>query len=180
MSYYAVGCSSYQALGNPLTRTGFYQQARPVTQVGAWVATPGWLKEQINKLVAEWSAMGKEVTIAMGQDGATEKMHRFREEVWTPMSARFYEFANGHQKWYQNMWGNTWDTTKEWRQTLIRLREQAEAAGFDFQAPKPLPPERHLWDKVETLLKWIAAALVGVGVVWAIRLLVETFRGSRG
>lgn len=175
--------------------TPYYSKTKESVQVGAWIATPGWLRDQTEKLRAEWITIGKEIHAdynnrCLGLEApeagseACVKMQRFRDDVWAPMSQRFYSFAAKHgdasyaKLLFRNFWGNVWDQIKEWRVQLISLREQAEAAGFFFQSPKPLPPERGPWDTIFTMLKWIVGAVVGALGVWALMQLVKGFRSN--
>lgn len=173
----------------------YHRPAKQTVEVGAWFASPGWLRDQIDKLRGEYITQGKEMVkqyndecIAPGFPNSNpsdpercKKMDRYYEEVWKPLAARFYEFADNHtgsyaKIFFTNFWGSTWDSVKEYRNQLIRLREEAEANGFYFQAPKPLPPPQGPWDTTFTLLKWIVGAIVGFGAIWALTHLVSAFK----
>lgn len=160
--------------------------------VGAWIATPGWLAEQVELLKGEYVVMGKEMHQSYLRDCVVdgkevdsdkcERMGRFYDEVWAPMAARFYKFADEHTGGYwklirKNFWGNVYDNIKEHRKTLINLRDRAEAAGFKFQSAPPLPLEATPWDTISTFLKWIVGALVGFAAVYALTGLVSAFKG---
>ncbi len=184
------------ALRAPASVNYYHRKAKQTIEVGAWIATPGWLRDQVEKLKSEYVTMGKEMLkqyndecIAPGFPNSTnldsercKKMDRFYEEVWRPLAARFYKFADNHSGGsyfrliVKNFWGNVWDSIKDYRHQLIALREQAEEAGFFFQAPKPLPPEKGPWDTISTMSKWVFGALIGTAAVLLVTMLINAIR----
>lgn len=193
MGYYTRVAGAAAAVAELPARSSYYgSMVRQHAAVGAWIATPGWLAEQTEKLRAEWSVIGKEIQaeynekclgVGTEESERCERMRRFRDEVWIPMSARFYKFAANHadasyaRLILRNFWGSVWDQIKDWRQQLISLRAQAESAGYYFQSPAVMPAESSPWDTISTFLKWIVGALVGFAAVYAVTGLISAIKG---
>lgn len=180
MSYYQLGLSVPVRHSNPLSDWSPYRRAVQTANVGAWIATPGWLREQIERLSIEFETMGREMAPqlrnAIETQGQESKMVRFAIEVWSPLKRRWDTFEANHQRWYQNLWGNTWDNIKGFREQLVAVRYRAESIGYEFASPQPAPPDTTPWDTAGTLVKWAFAGVFGFVGLLLLKMLTDTFR----
>lgn len=156
----------------------------PPASVGAWIATPGWLRDQINELDGLYETMGKELRAQIeeclpGKPNAdsTEcraKM-RFTGEVWTPLKSRWDSFEASHRGWFSRLWGSLWDNIKSYREQLIAVRSRAESVGFSFNSPAPAPPESTPWDTIGSVAKWSLYGAIAFAIVMLVRMIKDLF-----
>lgn len=147
MSLYNVGCmvpTSHHALEKQSYAAGLHVGSN--LQVGALVATPGFISDLIHQLDAEVRAHDTEIARQAGlpgYGGGTQDADKmtFWRQTWVPFMKAWTDFRDDHTHWYNNMWGATVDTCNKFRQRLIDIRANAEKAGFSFGTPTPRAPD---------------------------------------
>lgn len=145
----------------------FKRNSQPV--VGAWIATPGFIRDEVKSLNTEIYTMERELgearlawNAANSESVDTWPVMVWYDAVWLPFLHEWDAFYTDHGKkvglanWYHNFWGSTWTRTQDFRKRLIDLRKSAETMGATFTAPVPTPPKEG----------WLDTAGNAVGDVW--------------
>ncbi len=133
--------------------------------IGAWIATPGFLKEETQRLNAQVKALDVELgrTRALWKAELTPeqaKQDQWWSANWVPFIIawqRFYDEHGGQSGLWNvaaNFWGTpTWDGLNAFKARLIALRDSAMAAGFGVVGPLPTAPS----------LGWLDETVKGIG-----------------
>lgn len=175
MSYYARGLALTPRYGRVST--------------GALIATPGYIRDQVDALNTEVMTQDREVAAQAGLPGfggvVNPVLQAWWAGNWVPFMSAWSSFRNDHQGWTDNLWGSVLSTNNDYRQKLIDLRHSAESIGFQFTSPPPAPPDlgwvhdlgegaRQVWSLVKTVV-W-ALILVG-GAYVLFKFVVPMVRG---
>jgi hypothetical protein len=154
-----------------------YADLHPTTDLGAWVATPGYIREQIRALDAEYTTVGKELRVQL-EPCLPDKPDRdsvvclsrmqFAQRVWTPLKDSWDVFVSGHESWYNLMWGAIVDVVDLYRQKLRDIRAKAKQAGFVFQSPEPTQPPESPWASVGKLVKFAVVGGIVIGGIFVL------------
>lgn len=127
-------------------------------------------------------------------------MAAFYDGPWRTFLASWSQWADGKRGhglkgWYERFWGwEVGDTITQFRDQLLKVRQAAVANGFNLEGvPMPSTPATGLFDKlgravertaegagngladILQILKWLAYAAIGVGVILALGFV---FRGG--
>ena len=129
-------------------------------QIGALVATPGFIRDQVNALNAEIMAHDRDIAKQAGLPGfggePNPELENWWRANWIPFMESWSRFRNEHQSWTSNLWGSTLESVNGFRNRLIDMRKAAEKAGFEFGAATPRPPE-------EGWMADLASGIAGIG-----------------
>lgn len=166
MGYYQLGLAVSQPKG--------FSDYRRGTQVGAWIATPGAIHDEIDELDSEISSLSSEIFSALpdhANQDMTEKeiaIVHWYDTVWNPFIQNWISFRDGHQHWYNNFWGSSWDQVQQFRSRLISVRQSAIDNGITVHGPAPTAPKpgpfEELWHIVKVLAWGVVIIVLGYGI----------------
>jgi len=145
---------------------------RAQTTLSAWVATPGYIWDQIRALDTEYTSVNKELS----RQTIDVKMYRFLADVWDPLRKAWSSFVSDHRSWYNRLWGSTVDVIDEYRQRLQDFRVQAKSVGFSFDSPEPRERSASGWTSAGKIVKF---AVVGGIVIGGIFVLYKVLPAGR-
>lgn len=154
-----------------------YPTTSDMRGLGAWVATPGYILEQIRALDAEYQVVGRELRAQIEEclpdkpDATTSTCiarRAFAEQVWTPLKAAWDDFVANHRAWYNRLWGGTVDVVDSYRQRLRDLRGSARGAGYDFRSPDPRSPPTSSWSRLGDAIRFAAVAGIVIGGIFVV------------
>lgn len=147
MSIYQVGCL-VPTRGHALEKQAYSAGLRVGSslQVGALIATPGYIHDLIAALDKDVAIADREIARNAGLPGyggqPDAKLQSWWRLVWLPFMKAWTDFRDDHRHWYDNMWGSVVDTTNKFRKQLIELRISAGQQGAHFDSPTPDKPEQ--------------------------------------
>lgn len=160
-----------------LYQMGFYRLGvnEKSALVGQFIATPGYIKDEVGRLHRDASAVGRGVvnhwerlkcTPTM-REGECGKLNDFMTSTLGPFMNNMNKFFENHKYWYQNLSSSTLDTVDKRRKTLVKIHKAAEKLGVGFVGPAPPGPEPGTLEKIGQSLKGliIAVFLLGGGYV---------------
>jgi hypothetical protein len=152
------------------------QKVSPI-YIGAWIATPGYIRDQANQLgvtaTALQSAFNKNIQYMIENNIDHTDVGNFQQTSVDPLVNEILSFVNDHQGWTDNLWGSELDTIKEYQKRLQAVYDLAvrngyggpisdivrpEVSDYSVDIPNPITP---VWD----FIKKIVYIAVGVGIV---------------
>jgi hypothetical protein len=118
-------------------RRGLSEEKIGGFQVWRGIKTPSMIRDEIERIHAEWLATSKDITrevYATGYPGDPENpLARFFADVWTPSYQTWEAFRNTHQSWTSNLWGDTWDEAQTYQRKLESVRKKAREVGYKLK-----------------------------------------------
>lgn len=130
-------------------------------EVGALVATPGFLMDELDRLLGEIRSIDRDIVSKFKRlacspdmtDGECGELNRFIQNTWSPFLKEYIEFRKGHLHWWQRLWGGLYDTIQEYRKRARGLRKVAEGIGVEFTAPPPDKPDPGSFSRLADFIK---------------------------
>jgi hypothetical protein len=178
-----------QREGNAIS---YYKQGAAIG--GPWIATPGFLRDEMNRLFGEAKSIGGDIESARAKacalpgggrdftktgDSSCAKLNRFVANTWSPFLFELEEFKLNHQHFHQRLWGAYYTEIQEYRKRLIGLRRIAVALGIEATAPEPKLPPPPVIEEIGAFLRTIIYILVGGALVWFIfNTIIPLFKGG--
>ena len=174
------------SIGTQITHRA-YRDGLGVSQgtfVGALVATPSYLRDQIMASAADVTALDNLISSQADITGWNQPndshiadpiyiaRRNWWRAVWQPFIVAWSAFKVRHDGedesiWLSNFWGSSvWDQIQEWRRKIIAIREAAEGSGFDFKGvPAPNPPDAGLVDRFGALMWGAVKVVIMAGII---------------
>ena len=152
MNHYRMGLivvphNQHAALEKQAYRTG--------VQVGALIATPGFIKDQVNQLDGEFHTTDTEVWTAASAL-KSGPLYQWYLSTWAPLMDSWRHFHDQHQGFFDNFWGSTMDNVNDYKTKLIAARNSFRNIGGALTSPDPTPP-------AEGWMAELGHAITGVG-----------------
>jgi hypothetical protein len=106
------------------------------------IATPGYIRDQVNQLMADTMALDSAVINEVESRGEignkTSPFWIFSQSTMLPLKIAVSNFFEDHQSWASNLWGSVLDTVNSYREKLVDVHRAAIALGFTLSgAPVP-------------------------------------------
>lgn len=147
------------------------------TEVGAWIATPGFLLDEIRRLKGEIEQTGGQIFLAVKDRNPSEypALNRFIKSVWSPFVKEYDNFYRQHLSWTDRMWGSLYDTIRNYRERFKGLHAEtaklmSAELGIQLRSPAPKDPvDLSIWDKLGSFAKtviWVFVGMIGLYLVF--------------
>lgn len=161
-------------------------------QIWRGVKTPAMIRDEIERIHAEWLATSKDITREVEAAGgypetglqdrpdSAEPYVRFYADVWSPAYQGWEAFRNSHQSWTSNLWGDTWDEAQVWQEALIKIRDKARKVGYKLAySMEPVKqPDDSLTSGIQALLWTILKFSIIGGAVFLLFLFISKKIGA--
>lgn len=176
MSLYKIGCC-LPVVGYALEKQEY--------QVGALIATPGFIRDQVMALDTEILATDRDIWDDVQPQGQGSLMAWYMES-WAPFTAEWAKFRERHSGWLDNFWGSTLDTVNQYRVRLRDLRASYKSQGGDLVSPEPRAPEQGWFDAtrdavagIGKFVKNVIYVLLALAGGYVLYKLVVVSKGTR-
>lgn len=167
-----------------LHKMGHYHLGASGAAVGQMVATPGFIRDEIDRLWADVISVGREIRAEYDRlncnpttrdESQCGKLNDFLLNVWTPYVTTVEKFRLDHKGFFSRFWGATHSTTQRHRKRLIDLHARAKSLGVGFRGPPPSPPEKTIFTKFFEGLKGLVYVALAIGGSY---LAIKTLRDA--
>jgi len=181
--------------GNALS---YYKQGASIG--GPWVATPAFMRDEMNRLVGEAQSLGRDIfaahqsacAIPVGPgfpDGGLRlsdlsnsecgRLNKFINNSWSPFLKELKQLRLDHQHWHQRLWGAYYTEIQEYRKRLIGMRSVAISLGVGVTAPEPKLPPPPAIEELGNFVRTLIYVLIGGVVVWFLfNTVIPMFKGG--
>lgn len=142
--------------------------------IGALIATPGYIKDQIESLNNDMVMTDGEIWAFVQPRGKGPMMDWYMSS-WSPFYDSWRKFREDKSGTLARMWGSVLETNNQYRARLIDMRSSFKAIGGALVGPEPKAPEPGWIDTLGqgiggmvTIVKVLLVAVVAGGIAVAI------------